>query len=57
MAGDFTPEQKHYLEGFTSGLAAVRSARGVGGGALSDAEPVGPDAAHLKAMFAAETVE
>lgn len=57
MSGEFTAEQKRYLEGFTSGLRAGRSARGgalVPGanGALPAAgtEPVGPDAVHLKAQ-------
>lgn len=48
MSGDFTPDQKRYLEGYVSGLAAARGARGVrptGGG-----EPTGPDAIHLKAQ-------
>src|SRR5271165_5711657 len=55
MSGDFTPEQKRYLEGFTSGLQAGRALRGVaapGVGASSPvvAEPTGPDAVHLKAQ-------
>ena len=29
MSGDFTPDQKRYLEGFVSGLSAARSSRGV----------------------------
>jgi len=53
MSGDFTPDQKRYLEGFVSGLTAARAARGqlpdgrngVGGG-----EPAGPDAAHILAQ-------
>jgi ferredoxin-nitrite reductase len=58
MSGDFTLEQKRYLEGFTSGLQVGR-ARGlhvVGGApaagpaAAVEAEPIGPDAAHLKAQ-------
>ena len=28
MNGDFTPEQKRYLEGFTSGLQIARAGRG-----------------------------
>jgi ferredoxin-nitrite reductase len=50
MSSDFTPDQKRYLEGFASGLTAARAARGqlpAGGGG---AEPVGPDAVHLKAQ-------
>ena len=46
MSGDFTPEQKRYLEGFTTGLQVARSARG--GGASGAAEPSGPDAEHLR---------
>src|SRR5215510_6712574 len=48
MSGDFTPEQKRYLEGFTAGLQVARAARG--GGAAPAAEPVGPDAIHLNAQ-------
>src|ERR1700721_986253 len=50
MSGDFTPEQKRYLEGFASGLQAGRAARGVPAGAKPEAEPTGPDAAALKAQ-------
>ena len=63
MAGDFEPEQKRYLEGFMAGLQIAKAARaparpGNGaGGPLSvaaessaDAEPSGPDAAHIKAQ-------
>jgi ferredoxin-nitrite reductase len=60
MSGDFTPEQKRYLEGFVSGLQIARAARGLGGtggGAAAvlpigepAAEPVGPDAIHLLAQ-------
>jgi ferredoxin-nitrite reductase len=48
MAGDFTPDQKRYLEGFTSGLTAARAARGAAPAGKS--EPSGPDAVHLKAQ-------
>jgi ferredoxin-nitrite reductase len=48
MSGDFTPDQKRYLEGFVSGLSAARVAK-VGGGA-GKGEPTGPDAIHLKAQ-------
>jgi len=49
--GDFTPEQKRYLEGFASGLQAGRAARGApAAGAKPEAEPIGPDAAALKAQ-------
>ena len=49
MSGDFTPEQKRYLEGFTAGLQIARSAR-AGGGASGAAEPTGPDAEHSAAQ-------
>src|SRR5262245_66496680 len=48
MSGDFTPEQKRYLEGFTSGLQVARQTRG--GGTPGTAEPSGPDADHLRAQ-------
>jgi ferredoxin-nitrite reductase len=47
MSGDFTPEQKRYLEGFVSGLSAARAARGT---APVKVEPTGPDAIHLIAQ-------
>jgi ferredoxin-nitrite reductase len=53
---DFSDEQKRYLEGFMSGLQVGRVGRGVGlagAGAAPDKpapEPVGPDAAGLKAQ-------
>ena len=50
MSGDFSPDQKRYLEGFVSGLNAARATRGVlapGGG---NGEPTGPDATHFKAQ-------
>src|SRR2546425_4945511 len=47
MSGDFSPEQKRYLEGFVSGLSAARAARG---SAPAKSEPTGPDAIHLKAQ-------
>jgi ferredoxin-nitrite reductase len=50
MSGDFTPEQKRYLEGFTSGLQIARGARGLGEGPSAVSEPVGPDAEHLRAQ-------
>src|SRR5882672_8285900 len=54
MSGDFTPEQKRYLEGFTAGLQIARSGRGLGGGNSQAGavapEPVGPDAEHLRAQ-------
>jgi ferredoxin-nitrite reductase len=55
MSGDFSPEQKRYLEGFTAGLQIARAGRGVGGSSLPAAgtaapEPIGPDAPHLRAQ-------
>ena len=50
---DFTDEQKRYLEGFAAGVQIMRGGRSLGGGATaakSDAEPDGPDAAHIKAQ-------
>ena len=48
MSGDFTPDQKRYLEGFVSGLSAARHARG--NTKPANTEPVGPDAPHIKAQ-------
>ena len=51
LSVDFTDEQKRYLEGFTTGLQISRVGRGLGGGAgKANAEPTGPDAAHIKAQ-------
>jgi ferredoxin-nitrite reductase len=50
---DFTDEQKRYLEGFAAGVQIMRGGRGLGGGATeakANAEPTGPDAAHIKAQ-------
>jgi ferredoxin-nitrite reductase len=52
----FSAEQKSYLEGLVSGLQAKRASQGLvplgeGGGG---GEPVGPDAAHLKAQAKTE---
>lgn len=49
---DFTDEQKRYLEGFTTGLQISRVGRGLGGGSAgkANAEPAGPEAAHIKAQ-------
>jgi ferredoxin-nitrite reductase len=49
MSGDFSSEQKRYLEGFTSGLQIARAGRGLGGKTPA-AAPTGPDAAHLAAQ-------
>ena len=48
MSSDFTPEQKRYLEGFSSGLQIARIGRGFGGSA--PAKPSGPDAEHIEAQ-------
>src|SRR5689334_24991332 len=51
MSGDFSPEQKRYLEGFVAGLQIAKAARVQGGTASpAPAEPSGPDAAHLRAQ-------
>jgi ferredoxin-nitrite reductase len=50
MSGDFSPEQKRYLEGFTSGLQIARAGRALGGGKPGAAVPSGPDAEHLVAQ-------
>jgi ferredoxin-nitrite reductase len=51
---DFNDEQKRYLEGFAAGVQIFRSGRGLPGGssaqAQANAEPTGPDAAHIKAQ-------
>jgi ferredoxin-nitrite reductase len=47
MSGDFSSDQKRYLEGFVSGLSASRLSRSQ---APAKSEPVGPDAIHLKAQ-------
>src|SRR6202035_1264374 len=57
MSGDFEPEQKRYLEGFMAGLQIAKTSRSAtGNGAAATqanaiaAEPVGPDAAALRAQ-------
>src|SRR5579872_742336 len=53
IAIDFTDEQKRYLEGFAAGVQIFRNGRGLPGGPgeiKTDAEPTGPDAAHIKAQ-------
>jgi len=56
FAQELSDEQKRYLEGLVSGLQANRAAKGLKplGESGSAGEPVGPDAAHLKAQAAAE---
>ena len=57
-AGDFEPEQKRYLEGFVAGIQIAKAAKSVAGGStaagaaapVAAQEPVGPDAAALKAQ-------
>lgn len=54
MSGDFSAEQKRYLEGFMSGAQAVQG-RGLAPGAVSaPPEPTGPEAASHKAMARTE---
>ena len=50
MSGDFTPDQKRYLEGFVSGLQAARAAKGTSQGGAAAAKPIGPDAIHFEAQ-------
>src|ERR1700749_2502972 len=53
LSVDFTDEQKRYLEGFSAGVQIMRSGRGFGSGApaaKANAEPNGPEAAHIKAQ-------
>ena len=54
MTTNFTPDQKRYLEGFTSGMQSARTARGLaplGAGAGGAASvPAGPDREHLEAQ-------
>jgi ferredoxin-nitrite reductase len=51
MSGDFTPDQKRYLEGFVTGLEAARAGRGVKpNGAAAPVEPSSPDAPHIEAQ-------
>lgn len=55
--GEFSAEQKQYLEGFVSGQAAARAAKGLaplfaaaGGGKAAEAVPAGPEAIHFEAQ-------
>jgi ferredoxin-nitrite reductase len=55
QSGDFEPEQKRYLEGFLAGVQIARAAQSVAktsvpGTLIEASEPVGPDAAALKAQ-------
>ena len=50
---DFSDDQKRYLEGFVSGQAAARAAKGLGAlfpVAGGDAAPAGPEAIHFRAQ-------
>jgi ferredoxin-nitrite reductase len=55
-AGDFAPEQKRYLEGFVAGAQIAKAAKGIASAGTASpsapvaAEPIGPDAAALKAQ-------
>lgn len=52
LSVEFTDEQKRYLEGFATGLQISKVGRSFGGTAAgkTSAEPIGPDAAHLRAQ-------
>jgi ferredoxin-nitrite reductase len=55
MSGDFTSDQKRYLEGFLSGLQIARAAPKATPPGAADtlsiaAAPMGPDASHLRAQ-------
>ena len=50
MSSDFSPDQKRYLEGFASGIAAARVARGKSPAVSTGGEPTGVDAIHIAAQ-------
>ncbi|MGA7323098.1 MAG: NirA family protein [Rhodomicrobium sp.] len=50
MTAEFTTEQKHYLEGFASGLALAKGAKSNGAAEGGASEPQGPDAPHIAAQ-------
>jgi ferredoxin-nitrite reductase len=56
QSGDFSSEQKRYLEGFVAGVQIAKAAKSVGGAvapgsaAAPPPEPAGPDAAAFKAQ-------
>jgi ferredoxin-nitrite reductase len=50
MAGDFSIDQKRYLEGFVAGAQALRSVQGGGAAAAPSTDHEGPDKAHLEAQ-------
>jgi ferredoxin-nitrite reductase len=49
MSGDFTSDQKRYLEGFVAGAEAMRGARPTTP-STAPPQPVGPDAVHFAAQ-------
>ena len=51
MSGDFTSDQKRYLEGFVAGAEAIRGARPAAP-VVAPPAPMGPDAAHFAAQDA-----
>jgi ferredoxin-nitrite reductase len=51
MSGDFTSDQKRYLEGFVAGAEAMRGARPAAP-VVAPPPPMGPDAAHFAAQDA-----
>jgi ferredoxin-nitrite reductase len=51
MSGDFTADQKRYLEGFVAGAEAMRGARPTAP-VVAPPAPMGPDAAHFAAQDA-----
>ena len=56
QSGDFSPEQKRYLEGFVAGAQIAKAAKSIagapptGGTAAPAVEPSGPDAAAFNAQ-------
>jgi len=52
MSGDFTSDQKRYLEGFVAGAEAMRGAQPTAPPAAAPPAPMGPDAAHFAAQDA-----
>jgi ferredoxin-nitrite reductase len=55
QSGDFSSEQKRYLEGFVAGVQIAKAAKSVAGvppasGTAAAAEPTGPDASALRAQ-------
>ena len=54
MGQEFTPEQRRYIEGFTSGLQAGRLAASRSAAPPAVEKPSGPDREHLEAMARTE---